>query len=733
MRPRIMQTHRSDEPGRLAGGSTQVLPSIPISIEVCMRQGSTEHQSKDPAILKRYRDYMKCQWGFDNWPPDNWFGWAGQEKGNVTDADVCNICAMTIIALHYPQKMDSPAELYKRCTYGFIHAAATPGGLKIPNWKPSTSQEALKLMREHFAADLAAQPKTPPSRRGLPDAPRSQNTTPDNSRTHLDPITPPNSGQKRFGSSREGANSSGIRPDHNEVVGLDTGERALVQLDDSNHLLDVDVVNLLQHTCQATAKSDINLIHPEYFKSLYAPNPSKPWDDETLNNVINEIQEKEESLSAIYHTWGQGHWTFVRIRPNTKSNTITVHHYDPGPPHEASKRIKDLKLFFQSWTKSNFSTRKLIWRALKGPRHFSSNQSGIYVMLAFMDCLHNKETLSDSWGPSRRSYLKDLVTGFGEQVTLLGHESPGRLQSVRDGNPQNEGSPQGDSLQLNDSPLSQDSGVFCDSNNSVLEASPIEGLKTIRSSSPVEQPTNDLRGSKRPRSPTFSFPGDQIEGPEPPRKRKFSRALDDSALKDIQGMIPALKQFKEIVSRVDLSELATTALTAAHELEHQIEKFDIILEKQDKLHDKASRELVTAEQSEVALDSLRERYLGGRPAISTEIQGECRDAVVEVLDDAMVAVECVIIDKTNVQKERITEAKEAMRQAKAKGDRAQHDADAERQSLNEAEDYMLVIAQFMALKNPAEEFGKALEQGFGIGKGSGARSALVRHQLGITG
>lgn len=362
--PPKLERRRSDQPTTAVGGSTAYVELTPALAEMYLTKNSTKHISMHPVTLVQYRGYLDHEWGVDKWiPPRSWVQWAGQEKARVSDTDMCNIRAMTVIARQHRERIPSLDMLYKHSPCGFMHKAASPGGSGIPHWKASTAHAALKLMREYFAQPPVVQTITPPrsDRRGV----ISQNPgTPANSPiTPITPITPTNSTQNPIGLSNNAVNA-GVGPSQVEHVSLVTKEKALQQLGNPNHVLDVDVIAFLQTRSQSLVTDNANVVHPEYFKALRAPKPYQPWDKATVDDVVMGIQKSKVSFSAVYHYWGHGHWTLLKILSNEQDKTFTFCHYDPAPAHQSLTRADRLKDFLRSWTKNNFSQWKHVWKTV---------------------------------------------------------------------------------------------------------------------------------------------------------------------------------------------------------------------------------------------------------------------------------------------------------------------------------------------------------------------------------
>lgn len=349
---------RSDQPAAAVGGSTASVERTPTLAEIYLTKNSDKHISTHPVNLVQYRDYLNREWGVDKWiPPKPWFQWAPQEKPRVSDRDMCDIRAMTVIALQHPEQIPSLDMLYKQSPCGFMHKAASPGSSSIPYWKPSTARAALNLMREYFAQPLVVQTMTPPrsARKGV----TFQNPgTPANS-----PVSPTDSTQNSTGLSNDAVNAD-VGSSQVERVSITPQEKTLQQLRNKTHILDVDVVAFIQTRIQDLTPSTANLVHPEYFRALHAPKPYKPWATARRDSLVKEIKESKVSFSAVYHAWGQGHWTLLKITPNEKTETLTFCHYDPAPANQSLQRADKLQEFLQPWTKNNFRGWKYTWNTV---------------------------------------------------------------------------------------------------------------------------------------------------------------------------------------------------------------------------------------------------------------------------------------------------------------------------------------------------------------------------------
>ncbi|KAL6401014.1 hypothetical protein AUP68_16737 [Ilyonectria robusta] len=690
---------RSDQPTAAVGGSTVYVERMPTLAEVYLTKNSNKHISTHPVNLVQYREYLDREWGVDKWiPPKSWFQWAGQEKARVSDTDMCDIRAMTVIARQHRERIPSLDMLYKQSPCGFMHKAASPGGSSIPHWKPSTAHAALKLMREYFAQPPVVQIITPPrsARRGT----ASQNPgTPANS-----PISPTDSTQNSISLSNDAVNA-GVGSSQVERVSLTAQEKTLQQLRNPNHVLDVDVIAFIQTRIQDLAPSNANVVHPEYFKALRAPKPYKPWATATLDNLVKEIKESKVSFSAVYHSWGHGHWTLLKIMPNEKAETLTFCHYDPAPAHQSLTRADSLKDFLRSWTKNNFRGWKYAWKTVAGPRNENGMLSGVLAMLALKHWLSPEDYLPDSWDcPNTRAYLKD---------SLLLSEDPR--------------TPCSDS----DSPQSDDSGVFCNRTDRPKESRHVPPWEAAALPSPssINQDMEESSGTKRARSHTLA-PQPEAEEIQPPSKKVCQRTLNKSNMKDLSALVPVLEKFKQVASSPDLHATATDTLATVDDLEGRIKRSDNVVKKQEESHKEALRDRHVAEAGEAALDVLLQNYLGAeRPGIPSKIDAIYRDTVVAVTDEAIVAVESMLIKWIQGKQKAAQDAKEAMHRAEVKKAKAESEMAENGKKLEEKTTDMTVIAQCMVLKNPAIDFSRALAAGLGVDRSS-ARGALMGMGLG---
>ncbi|KAH7015742.1 hypothetical protein EDB80DRAFT_865129 [Ilyonectria destructans] len=697
---------RSDQPTTAVGGSTAHVEHTPALAEMYLTKNSTKHITMHPVHLVQYRGYLDREWGVDKWiPPRSWFQWAGQEKARVSDTDMCDIRAMTVIARQRREWIPALDMLYKPSPCGFMHKAASPGGSGIPHWRASTAHGALKLMREYFAQPPLVQTITPPRsvRRGV----TSRNPgTPVNS-----PITPTNSTQNPIGLSNNAVNA-GVGPSQVEHVSLTTQEKALQQLRNPNHILDVDVIAFIQTRTQALAPGNANLIHPEYFKALRAPKPYQPWNKATVDNLVKGIQQSKVSYSAVYHSWGHGHWTLLKILSNEDTKTVTFCHYDPAPAHQSLIRTCSLKDFLESWTKNNFNQWRHVWKIMAGPQNENSTLSGVLVMLALKHCLAPKDSLPNSWHwPNTRAYLKDSLKLSEDPRT-----------------------PCSDS----DSPQSDDSGVFFDRSDRPKGSRHVPAWRAATMPSPssieqgteqdteqgIEQGIEESPRMNRARSHTLALLPEAGEI-QPPRKRVCQRTLDNSTVKNLSGLVPVLEKLKQMAYREDLHATATATLATAVELEGRIKNSNNVVKKQEVSHGEALRDRDLAKAGEAALDGLLQKYIGAeRPGIPSGIDATYRDAVVAVTDEAIVAVESMLIKKIQGKQKAVEDAKEAMHRAMLKKAKAQSEMAETGKELDETTDYMTVIAQCMLLKNPATDFSRALGVGLSMDRMS-ARGALI--------
>lgn len=326
--------------------------------------------------------------------------------------------------------------------------------------------------------------------------------------------------------------------------------------------------------------------------------------------------------------------------------------------------------------------------------------SGVLAMLALNHWLCRKDFLPDSWNwPNTRAYLTDSLR--------LSEDNP---------------TPCSDS----DSPQSDDSGVFFNRSDRPKGSRRVPAWKatTMQSPSSIKQDIEESSRTKRARSHTLTLLPEAGEI-QPPGKRVCQRTLDNSTLKDLSGMVPVLEKFKQMAYSEDLHATATATLATAVELEGRIKKSDNVVKKQEESHAEALRDRDLAEAGEAALDGLLQKYIGAeRPGIPSGIDATYRDAVVAVTDEAIVAVESMLIKKIQGKQKAVEDAKEAMHRAQLKKAKAQREMAENGKELEETTDYMTVIAQCMLLKEPATDFSRALGVGLGVDKMS-ARGALV--------
>ncbi|KAH7145536.1 hypothetical protein B0J13DRAFT_525070 [Dactylonectria estremocensis] len=739
---------KNAEPDGTVGGST-----TSPALEPLLREGSVGHVSSDASVVRQYSCFLDKEWGREQWrPPRSWHRGAGKDVV-VTNADVCNIRAMTIIAQHRRDKFASLTVLYGRLEYGFIRAAATPAGSTVATWKLSTSTRALNLMRQHFAAELVVQVQAPgplspktPVRSTAPWNQNSSGVTAD-ARPPLS-IVPPSE------STHTVDNPPRIGPGEGDDFAPGLRQTALEQLGNPEQLLDANVINFLQNRFKSNTLGDTNLIHPDYFRSLLSPRPRTAADHANTDKVVNGIRQRKESISAILHNWDRGHWTLASFWPDEDAKTLTVQHYDPAHTRTAYPRGEFLKTKFKAWVQANFDGWKLVWSPIVGPRNCPSVRSGIFVILGMIEWLNNKKIHPESWqGSKARDVLQRQFAQLDEQSASR-NLVQGEVQTPRRGYCSHDTPGGNDSPQLSDSPVTPDSGVFCHrSDNSPRTPSDQETHETfpdrllIRQSSPITPTAEDSPRTKR-RVHWASDPPSPVEEPEPLSKKTCLRQSSPAkelgppsketgrrqsmtmvftnALVELQEMSSRFKEIRKILSELDFDELSRESLATDCELKEQIEMLSGIVENQDRLFEKELQKHTVAEQGKASLDSLRQQYhVRQRPEIPANVPEESRNAIAEVMDETMFAAEHVIIKKTEAQSKLAQEAADKMKQAKIKGDEARELVLTKGQLHSEVQENILAIAKVLLFEGVGEDVCDALEKGLKLDRGRCARSALT--------
>ncbi|KAK7419794.1 hypothetical protein QQX98_003167 [Neonectria punicea] len=672
--------------------------------------GNPNYMSPD-AVAKRIKRLDEL-WGEGRWlPPATWFPEGCDIREELSDSDISNLLEISLKA-HGNEKdflylgllyMPGPAGvLYKHACRSDAH----PEEPCRPKWTSITSINALREMR---SLPSSKDPKSNWSASGSPPLRRTPS-----------PSSPCNnqSQPKARKGSREGpANDltvtssvpatglqtpvqspGGVRPDHRKSASKgNMREHGLLALEAHNQLtsdklLTPDVVRFLQDCFSESAPTaDVTFLDPEHFNMSTCTDIAKRFDRSHSQELFNKVRRSRHTFSAIFHPWGHGCWTFLRIRPDESTRRMNVDHYDPAAREQAVKRGHLVEETLASWVTTSFQGWTMKWHIMDGPHHKDNIQSGAFVVLAWSELLSKGRLPVDDWAfEDPRAHVRhSLLHPLARKQSNASSQTLDRQPCTNGGNDEH----------LN--PGGKDAFL-----------PPWDGWNGGEAHGPVRSSTQEPTGSKRPRSNSSALPP-QTEESDPPTKKICQDNPPVYASDMLQQMMPLCEELAAMIDLKSPSVNATASKAAVQEHEMNIGLLENLLVAQNRTHAEAERKHEIAQVRKAIIAQYRDEMLGtnGRDLpqdneLVQKYEGEAVGAREAIRTD----LEEFLATKVKEKTEMVGATSDAMRQAAVEAERRRREVDECRQVLAEKKDEMADMVRCKMIEGPIKALMQAAKE-----------------------
>ncbi|KAK7419835.1 hypothetical protein QQZ08_010669 [Neonectria magnoliae] len=661
----------------------------------CMKSPKTGNPNfMSPDVVAKKIKRLDELWGEGRWlPPATWFPEGCDVREELTDSDISNLLEISVKA-HGNQKLflflgllykPGPAGvLYKHACQSHTHSEDPCQ----PEWTSMTSVNALLEMRSlHSSKDSksnwsaigsppsgrAPSPPSPCNNQAQPKARKGSRQGPakDLTVTFSAPAT---------GLQTPVQSPGGVRSDHrmreHEALALEAHNQIT-----SDKLLTPDVFRFLQDYFSKSVSTDVTFLDPEHFNMSTYTDIAKRFDRGHDQELFNKVRRSKHTFSAIFHPWGHGCWTFLRIRPDESAQRMHVDHYDPAAREQAVKRGHLVEETLASWVTTNFKGWNMKWHIMDGPHHKDNIQSGVFVMLAWSELLSSGRLPADDWAfEDPRAHLRhSLLHPPAYKQSNASSQTLDSEPCTNDGNDEHS-KPGGKSVSL----------------------PPWDRWDGGEAHGPVRSSTQEPTGSKRPRSNSSVLPP-QIEKSDPPTKKRCQDSPPMSASDMLQQMMPFCEELATMIDLKSTSVNATTSKAAVQEHEMNIGLLENLAVAQNQTHAEAERKHEIAQVRKAVIAQYRDEMLGvnGRDLpqgneLFQKYEGEAVEAREAILTD----IEEFLATRLKEKTEMIDAMSEAVRQAAVEAEKRRREVDECRKVLAEKKEEMADMIRCKMIEGP---------------------------------